>query len=714
MARTDRISSLIKNSRYISRDLSWLSFNERVLDQVRAPKRTIIERLKFLAITASNLDEFFMIRVGSLYNYIDYNRERVDFSGLRELPFKKRLFAETQKFHLQQHEIYQQKLLPFFEENDFKICRPEVLEEAELKKIEQYFKKTIYPMITPMVFDSYHPFPILVNRLLIFGVTTKNPEDKKKLRKLSFIQIPQNLPRFYEIEREDIILFIPIEEIIRTYIAKFFRNVEILSVNLFRITRNGDFTLEENDEIDMNFLEEIKRKLKTRKTGRVVRVEVEEGCDNWMLNLLKKRWKIEEDNVFVIPQKSLLDFGSLWQIVKHNEFQDLLPNPHPPVPPLTYPDSDQTESIFDILKAKDVLLHHPYNSIEPLLDLLEQSAEDPDVLAIKITIYRLAEDSRVSAALLKAAENGKHVSVLFEVKARFDEENNIREAKKLQQAGCFVIYGISSFKTHTKLMLIVRKEGAKVTRYVHLSSGNYNEKTARLYTDLSLLTTNEVYAHDVSEFFNVITGHSNPVAYKNLLTAPRDMRQKLIGLIRQEAENARNGLPSGMVIKVNSLEDKQTIDELYEASQAGVPIKLIVRGLCCLRPGRSGLSENIAVKSIVGNFLEHARLYYFHHAGEPKVFGGSADIMVRSFDRRLESLFLVLDKTIRKEVINILHYNLKDNVNSYLLNQDGEYEKVAPHEGEPAFNIHEEFYKVSIGDIQEVSLFEEELQKAGS
>jgi polyphosphate kinase len=713
MARTNRITSMIQSSQYISRDLSWLKFNERVLDQARSPQRTVLERLKFLAITASNLDEFVMIRVGSLYNYIDYNRERVDYSGLREIPFKRKLFAEMQRFYAEQHAHFIEELEPRFEENDFKIARISDLNEGEVKVVEQYFRKTIYPMITPMVFDSYHTFPILMNKLLIFGVTTKNPEEKKKHRKLSFIQIPQNLPRFFEIDQEERILFVPIEEIIRAYIFRFFKNVEIISVNLFRITRNGDFTLEEVDEIDSNFLEEMKRKLKTRKTGRVVRVEIEEGYDKWMLNLLNRRWELDEDNVFEVKKESLIDFNALWQIVKHNEFKDRVPLSHPQVPPLSYPETDQTDSIFDVLKSKDVLLHHPYNSIEPMMTLLEQSAEDPDVLAIKITIYRLASESRVTAALLKAAENGKHVAVLFEVKARFDEENNIREAQKLQRAGCFVIYGVSSLKTHTKLMLIVRKEGAKVTRYVHMSSGNYNENTARLYTDLSLLSTNEMYAHDVSEFFNVITGHSNPDGYKNLLTAPRDMRPQLMALIRQEAENAENGLPSGIVIKINSLEDRQTIDELYIASQKGVPIKLIVRGICCLRPGREGLSENITVRSIVGDFLEHARLYYFHQAGKPKVYGGSADMMVRSFDRRLESLFLILDKSIRKEVMNILDFNLRDNVNTYLLLEDGNYEKVEPQEGERPFNIHQEFYHLSPEDIQEVKLFEEENVETG-
>lgn len=712
MPRQDRISTYISNSPFISRDLSWLRFNERVLDQARLADRVIFDKLKFMAITSSNQDEFFMIRVGSLYNYIDYGRERVDYSGLREIPFKRKLFTDAQAFHKEQHQHFLKNLMPQFSESGFKIVKLDNLEDYELKQVKRYFKKTIFPMITPMVYDSYHTFPILMNRLLIYGVITHNPSDKKEHRKLSFIQIPQNLPRFYEVERENELLFVPIENIICRFIAKFFRNVEILAVNLFRITRNGDFTLEESEDIDTNFLEEIKQKLKTRKTGRVVRVEIEEGYDPWMMRLLKKRWDIDNDNIFEVSKKSLIDFTGLWQIIGHRDFVEALPSAHPPVPPLTYTRADRADNIFEVLKQKDILLHHPYNSIEPLLNLLEQSAEDPDVLAIKITIYRLADQSRIVAALLKAAENGKHVSVLFELKARFDEENNMREAKRMQQAGCFVIYGISSFKTHTKLLLIVRKEGSKVRRYVHMSSGNYNEKTARLYTDISLLTSHDKYANDVSEFFNVITGHSNPETYRYLITAPRDMRQQLIALIHKEAENARKGLPSGIIIKINSLEDRETIQEFYNASNAGVPIKLIVRGICCLRPGRAGLSENIAVKSVVGEFLEHARIYYFHNDGNPLVYGGSADIMVRSFDRRLESLFQVLDPMVLKECLNMLDYNLRDNVNSYILQEDGDYIKVEPAKDEAPFNLHREFFEVTSVELNNMHLFEEHLQVA--
>lgn len=702
MVFKDRIATLIEQSNFISRDLSWLKFNHRVLDQAKNPNRNIFERLKFLSITASNLDEFFMIRVGSLYNYIDYGKERVDYSGLREIPFKKKLLSEAQFFSKEQNDYFKRSLAPLFNENGFSILKAHELTKNENELIEDYFKKIIYPMLTPMVYDSYHTFPILMNKLLIFAVVTRSPNDKKDVKKLSFVQIPSNIPRFVELERGDHLVFVPVEEVIRTHIAKLFRNVEILSSDLFRITRNGDFTLEESDDIEQNFLDEIKRKLKTRRTGRVVRIEVDPNYNKWMMKLLKTRWELDDDNIFKVEEGAIFDYTGLTQIISHNQFKAQIPAPHPPVYPVTYPEG--TEDIFEVLKQKDILLHQPYNSMELLLELIEKAAEDPHTLAIKLTIYRLAKDSRITAALLKAAENGKHVSVLFEVKARFDEENNIREAKRLQQAGCFVIYGISSLKTHTKLLLIVRKQGEKVTRYVHMSSGNYNEVTSRFYTDLGLMSTNEIYAHDISEFFNVITGHSLPQRYKYLITGPTKMREQLIELIRTEAENAKKGLPSGIVIKINSLEDMDTIQELYNASQSGVPIKLIVRGICCLRPGRKGLSENINVRSIVGEYLEHSRIFYFHNNGDPKVYGGSADIMVRSFERRLESLFLVVDEVLKQQVINILSYNLKDNVNTYIMQEDGNYIKRELN-GEPPFNIHKEFYHVNMDIIMNAKLF---------
>jgi polyphosphate kinase len=695
----------ITESKYISRDLSWLQFNYRVLDQARNGDRSIFDRLKFFCITASNLDEFCTIRLGSLYNYLDFGKERFDYSGLRETPFRTMLLHEIQKFLTEQHTYFKGSLRPFFQENGFRLGEYEFLSPEDKQRVDQYFMRTIYPMLTPMMFDSYHTFPTLKNNRLLVGVVTKARGETIQHQKASFIQIPSNIARFFEILQMDgTIAFVPVEDIIIHNIHHLFRNVEVLSVSLFRINRNGDFTLEESEDIESNFLEELKRKLQTRRTGRVVRMDIMEGADPWMVRLLKIQWDLDELNIFSVPRESMLDFTGLNQIISHKEYKDRRASPRPQVKPVAFPEQG-TRDLFDVLKERDILLHHPYNSMEPVLELLEKAADDPMVLSIKITIYRLAKESRVSAALLKAAENGKHVSVLFEVKARFDEENNLREAQRLQRAGCFVIYGFGALKTHTKLLLIVRREpDDRVLRYVHIASGNYNETTSRLYTDIGLLTTKETYASDVSEFFNVITGHSQPTSYRNLITSPRDMRTDLCNLVRNEADNARKGLPSGIIIKLNSIQDKEFIDALYGASQAGVPIKLIVRGMCCLRPGRPGLSENIEVISIVGDYLEHSRIYYFHHAGKPMIYIGSADAMVRSFDRRIESLVLLEQELLQKQLMNILDYNLRDNVNAYIMKEDGEYQKKERNGGAP-FNIHTEFYGVTREAIQDIKLF---------
>jgi len=717
---SEKVSSVIDQSNYLSRDLSWLKFNERVLDQARdyqqSPEhRTLLERLKFLAISASNLDEFFMIRVGSLYNYLDYHKQRIDYSGLREGPFRKALFTAAQQFVQQQQQLFTEELLPLFPENGLHLIGYEQLTEDEQEEATNYFDRAIYPTLTPMLYDYTHTFPVLLARVLIFGVITQDPDnnallsnkadDEDERQRLSFVQIPANLPRFMAFDRDDIVAFLPIEAIIRHHIKKLYRNIDIASVHLFRITRNGDFTLDENDDDEVDFIDEVRQKIKNRRLGRVTRVEIESAPENsatWLLNLLKKKWELDDLNIF--ESNSLLDFSAFWQIIGNPEFKDDMPRPHAPVPAIGY-NRDKADDIFEIIKQRDLLLHHPYNNFEPVLQLLEQAAEDPNVLAIKITVYRLAKRSRITQALLKAAENGKHVSVLFEVKARFDEENNIREAQKLQKAGCFVIYGISRFKTHTKLLLVVRNEGSRVARYAHMATGNYNEDTSKLYTDIGLLTTNEVYTHDISEFFNVITGHSLPNDYQYLITAPRGMREQLVQLIQTEASNAQRGLPSGICIKVNSLEDKEIIDELYLASQAGVPVRLIVRGICCLRPKREGLSENIAVRSIVGDFLEHTRIYYFHNNGDPKVYGGSADVMVRSFDRRIESLFFLADQRVKQQTILILKYNLLDNVNAYDMNEDGSFTKCEAAEGNGRFNMHERFFDVTEKDLTDAQLF---------
>ena len=681
----------IDKSPLISRDLSWMKFNERVLDQVRKPTLNIFEKFKFLAITASNLDEFITVRVGSLYNYLDFNRERIDYSGLKEVQFRKVLLNTIKKFIDERNKIFREELKPHFEENGFRIIKYEDLNTQQLAEVEDYFDNTIYPMLTPMVYDHTHVFPILLLKSLILGIVTFDTQtslfsEYEENKKLSFVQIPANIPKFYEFETEKFVDFLPIEQIVRNQIHKLYKNVSIESIDLFRIIRNGDFTLDENDDVDADFVVEVKEKIRSRQAARIVAMVIENNPSKWMMDILIKKWEIDKYNIHV--NQELMDYTRLFQIVNHPEFKDEMPSIGTSIPPKNF---NRDLNIFDAIKENDILLHHPYNNFEPVLQLIERAAEDPNVLAIKLTIYRLAKRSRITAALLKAAENGKHVSALFEIKARFDEENNIREAEKLQKAGCFVIYGIGSLKTHTKLMLIVRKEDTKVVQYAHLASGNYNEETSKLYTDIGLLTANEDYTKDIAEFFNVITGHSQPSSYKNLITSPKNMRNALINLIRNEAKNAQEGKIAGICLKVNSLEDREVIEELYKASQKGVKIELIVRGICCLRPGRKNLSENIKVKSIVGNFLEHARILYFHNDGQPRVFGGSADIMVRSFDKRIESIFEFINEDIKKQLINILQVNLKDNLNSYQLLENGNYSKVKEN-GNPV-DIHTYFFE---------------------
>ena len=688
----------INKSDLISRDLSWLNFNYRVLDQVKNDNRNLLDRLKFLSIVSSNFDEFFEVRVGSLYNYIDSKKNRIDYSGMRENPFREYLLDNSKAFFDNFNSFFSNSIIPLMEKEKMFIGDLDLLDKDGIKKVKKYFKKTIFPMITPMVFDSLHSFPILMNKVLIFGVVTKSKKTSSK-SKISFIQIPQNIPRFFEYKIDSKIYFIPIENIIRKYIKTFFQGILIVSVSLFRIIRNGDYTLEESEDIESNFLEELKQKLKDRKFSRVVRLDVLNNYDKNVIKELQKVFKIDDFNLMKLSKKSFLDLSSIFQVVNYNEFSELLPKYPSPIKPFDLNEINE-KNIFQILSEKDIFLHHPYNSFDPVIKLLKEAAEDPDVLSIKITLYRTAKNSRVIDELLKAAENGKHVSVLFEVKARFDEENNFKNGYKLEKAGCYVIYGIGSLKTHTKLLLIVRREGKKVRNYAHMGTGNYNETTSKLYTDIGLMTSNKSYTKDALKFFNVITGHSIPDDYENLLTAPNYMKDKIISFIEKEIKNVKNGGIGKICIKINSLQDKTVINKLYDASNVGVKICLIVRGICCLRPDRKNLSENIQVISIVGDYLEHSRLYYFHNNNDPLIFSGSADVMIRSYKRRIESLFKINDEFIKKQAITILNYNLRDNMNSYVLQEDGSYKK-KEFKKNNKFNIFEEFYSLNSEKIDD-------------
>ena len=688
----------INKSNLISRDLSWLNFNYRVLDQVKNDNRNLLDRLKFLSIVSSNFDEFFEVRVGSLYNYIDSKKNRIDYSGMRENPFREYLLEKSKVFFDDFNNFFVSSIIPLMEKEKIFIGDLDLLDNDGRKKAKKYFKKTIFPMITPMVFDSLHSFPILMNKVLIFGVVTKSKKKSSK-NKISFIQIPQNIPRFFEYKINRKVYFIPIENIIRKYIKSFFKGILIESISLFRILRNGDYTLEESEDIESNFLEELKQKLKDRKFSRVVRLDVSNDYDKNVIKELQKIFKIDEFNLMKLSKKSFIDLSSISQVLNYDEFSELLPKYPSQIRPFDLKGLGE-KSIFKILSDKDIFLHHPYNSFDPVINLLKEAAEDPGVLSIKITLYRTAKNSRVIDELLKAAENGKHVSVLFEVKARFDEENNFKNGYKLEKAGCYVIYGIGTLKTHTKLLLIVRREGKKVKNYAHMGTGNYNETTSKLYTDVGLMTSNKSYTKDALKFFNVITGHSIPDDYDNLLTSPNYMRNKIISFIEKEIKNVNNGGEGKICIKINSLQDKTVINKLYDASNAGVKICLVVRGICCLRPDRKNLSENIKVISIVGDYLEHSRLYYFHNNNDPLIFSGSADIMIRSYKRRIESLFKINDELIKKQVITILNYNLRDNMNSYVLQEDGSYKKKEFNKNNK-FNIFEEFYSLNSKKIND-------------
>jgi len=686
--------------RYLNRDLSWLKFNERVLDQVEKLEKTVFEQLDFLRIAAANLDEFFMVRIGRLYNSTDTHQSvKTEKQDIRTLPVLGSLLEIAKKSFQRHHAYFIKKVKPRCADSHFVFVQDiATLSSQQRDQVRRYFDETLLPILKPVASVAPTVLPVLMNKALILGVVTHQPEAEGNNKRTTFIQLPQNLSRFYKVTFDRYTCWIPIEKVVREYLPMLFGSLSILSVTLFRPIRNGDFLLEESDDVAQSLVEALQRKLKERSQGKIVRLEIEENYDPWLLDFLKHKWSIDPDNIFLVPEQSLVDLTGVQQIVQQSHVDHSLP-----VLPISYPIQYHGD-LFQVLKKQDILLHHPYNSMDLVINFLEKAAEDPCVLAIKITIYRLAQDSAVTAALCKAAICGKRVLVLMEIRARFDEEYNMREAKRLEQAGCLVIYGRGCVKTHAKMMMIVRREEDRTIRYVHLSSGNYNEETAKRYADVSLMTTDVAYAHDVSVFFDTMTNHAKYETYHSLIIAPLSIRTQLTTLIHQEAKNARQGLSCGIVIKVNALEDKEIIEELYKASQAGVSIRLIVRGICCLVPQRPGLSANIKVCSIVGNFLEHARIFYFHNQGHPKVYAGSADIMVRSFDQRIEALFPVKDPMLKQQIINILVYDLKDNVNSYLMQEDGTYIKVIPNNEVP-FDIHKAFFKLAPDAVIGTRLF---------
>lgn len=685
---------------YVNRELSWLEFNYRVLSEARDKSLPLFERLKFLGITASNLDEFFMVRVASLKDMVHARYTKPDIAGLNPAEQLAAIAAKTHELVLLQYSTYTRSLVPALRQQGLTIVtRHEELSREQKEFTDKYFKENVYPVLTPMAFDSSRPFPLVRNKTLNIAALLHKKKEKNTDAEFAMVQVPAMLPRFVELpvgqgeDGREMRYVILLEEIIERNMASLFLNYDILAAHPFRIMRNADLTIDEEEAVDL--LEEIQKQLKKRQWGEVIRLEIEDKTDKRLLKILKKEFAVGSQDIFEINGPLDLTFLSkMYGGVKG--FDNLKAAPYLPQP---IPRLMNDEDIFTNIRAGDIFLHHPYHSFDPVVEFVRSAAKDPEVLAIKQTLYRVSGNSPIIAALAAAADNGKQVSVLVELKARFDEENNINWAKKLEKSGCHVIYGLVGLKTHSKITLVVRREEDGIRRYVHLGTGNYNDSTAKLYTDCGIMTCHPLIGQDATAVFNMLSGYSEPPGWNKLMVAPVWLRPQLLRLIRRETEHARAGRPGRIIAKMNSLCDKEIIAAFYEAGAAGVQIDLIVRGICCLKAGVEGLSETISVRSIVGNFLEHSRIFYFENNGNPRIYMGSADIMPRNLDKRVEIVFPVEDEKIKEQVYHILEVELEDNVKAHILKPDGSYEKIDKR-GKTLVNSQEQFCQEAVHEAK--------------
>ena len=662
---------MTQSERFTNRELSWLAFNKRVLSEAKDNHLPLMERLKFLSITASNLDEFFMVRVASLKDQVNAGYTKKDIAGMTSKEQIDAILKETHKFTTAQYNTYNRSFLPSLKKNGLKIVTEfEKLTEEQADYVDNYFQKEVFPVLTPMAVDSSRPFPLIRNRSLNIGALLM---DKRKKGTIDFatVQVPSVLPRVVTIptDGDNCTTVILLEQIIEKNIQKLFLNYKVLCQAPFRVMRNADLSIDEDEAADL--LIEIEKQLKKRQWGEAIRLEVEDNIDKRLLKTLRKELNLSEDAIFKI--NGPLDLTFLMKVYDIEGFDHLKEPKYTPQQPKML---DASRDLFEQIREHDILLHHPYESFDPVVNFVKKAASDPNVLAIKQTLYRVSSHSPIIASLAQAAENGKQVSVLVELKARFDEENNIVWAKKLEKAGCHVIYGLVGLKTHSKITLVVRKEEDGIRRYVHLGTGNYNDSTAKLYTDMGMFTSKTRYGEDATAVFNMLSGYSEPLVWNKLSLAPLWLRGKFLSLIEREKEHAKNGRKARIIAKMNSLCDPGIIEALYDASEAGVEIDLIVRGICCLRAGIKGLSEHIRVRSIVGTFLEHSRIFYFENNGNAEYYMGSADWMPRNLDKRVEILFPVEDPVLQEEIYHILHMQLSDTKKAHLLMPDGHYVKV--------------------------------------
>lgn len=666
---------------FINRELSWLEFNNRVLNETEYSENPLLEKCKFLSITSSNLDEFFMIRIAALKAQIDSGFTMKDISGLTPIQQMEKIESKIGKFIKKQNSVYKNEIIPELEKNNIYILNYNQLTENEKNAAEEYFEETLFPVLTPTAIDTSRPFPLLQNKSLNIIVELKNEKDK-----YSFVQVPSIISRLYKLPGKNKYRFILIEEIIKEFIGTLFEGYVINKVSEFRITRDSDVIINEDAAEDL--LSKIEKSIKNRKWGSPVRLEISEGIEKDTREYLKNLLNLKKSDIYKIEGPIDLTFlMKLWSMIDKDNLK------FSPESPILTKEFTEDSSIFDIMKEKEIIYHLPYESFEPVIDLVREAANDPNVLAIKQTLYRVSGQSPIVRCLKEAANNGKQVTVLVELKARFDEEQNINWAKELEKAGCHVIYGLKGLKTHAKLLLIVRQEVEGIQRYVHLSTGNYNDNTAKLYSDIGFFSTNEDLCTDISYLFNTLTGFSMSRYWNKIAVAPNDLRRKIYELIDNEIENQKNNKKSKIVIKVNSLTDRESIEKLYDASRAGVEIKLIIRGACSLRPGIKDISENIEVFSIVGRYLEHSRIFYFENDGESNLYLSSADLMSRNLDRRIEIMFPIENEDLKKSVVKILELNLADNTKKRILESDGTY-KSSNSRSSKKINAQTEFYKL--------------------
>lgn len=655
---------------FTNRELSWLQFNYRVMSEARDRNLPLMERVKFLSITASNLDEFFMVRIASLKDMVHAGYEKPDLAGMTAEEQIDAISEETHRMTELQYATLNRSLIPLLRENNLEILNHEDLTEEQAEFVDHFFHKDVYPVLTPMAVDSSRPFPLIRNKTLNIAALIKNKAGGSEYE-VATVQVPSVLPRIVDLppseegKREIILL----EQVIEHNIDKLFLNYEVKCAYPYRIMRNADLTIDEEEAEDL--LQEIKKQLKKRQWGEVIKLEYEDGMDKMLEKYLKKQLNVHSKDMYAI--NGPLDLTFLMKVYSLDGFDHLKQESYKPQP---VPGLKLDNTFFEQIQKKDILMHHPYDSFEPVLWFVQRAAVDPEVLAIKMTLYRVSGNSPIISSLALAAENGKQVTVLVELKARFDEENNIVWARKLEKAGCHVIYGLVGLKTHSKITLVVRREAEGIKRYVHLGTGNYNDSTAKLYTDLGMFTANDLIGEDATAVFNMLSGYSEPPTWEKLAVAPIWLKKKFLELIGRETRNASLGKKAQIVAKMNSLCDPDIIAALYEASNAGVEIKLIVRGICSLIAGRPGLSENIEVRSIVGTFLEHSRIFYFYNEGHEEVYLGSADWMPRNLDRRVEIVFPVEDETLKEEVKDILKIQLAETMKAHILKEDGTYDKV--------------------------------------